>query len=282
MNSTNPFLQADEPPKETYVPIQINPSEDKHSHETRPNRKTLLQSLWKLVRNKPSGYQLKDSDLLKCGVSIEQCDRVREAITKADSARPNFILDFFVWVFSQIGNFLDTIIKLILTVGIFALSLQVPYLNEQANTQLQNMVSEAAFNDQKYAITIKQLGEILARYNVKESKVERAVPEQVKQDHEQSQHWMKYKGSSVESIWQQIPKDWAHSRDKIDDLLVIYKKTVATFKPGLPANKQSYVNAGLITLIALLSYIILQALFAAFCKNTLRKISIQNELRRIF
>lgn len=269
MNSPqNPF-NAD------YLPLKMNNIE----------RKNLMQEVWNLIKNKPANYQLKDEELAKCGLKPEKFDAVREAVSKAGNAKSNIIFDFFGWIFGQVGSFIDTIIKVILVFLVFLLALQFPYLNDQANITLKGLVSEAEVNYQKYEITVKQIAEILARYQVKQAKIEKDIPEQVKKDKEAAERWLKYNNKTVQDIWSSINPftkpnlEWPQS--KIDDLVTIYQKTLTNYKPGLPNGRNAYIQAGIVSGLVLLGYIVFQALFAASAKNIMRKSALKRELKKV-
>lgn len=276
MNSSNPpILPADEnQPK----PL----SEPDGAMAKAKDSKSIMQAVWKLVKNKPASYQVRDEDLVKCGVHPTQCDRVREAVSRASSSGQNFVLGFFGWIFGQVGNFLDTIFKVALLIMVFLLSLQWPYLNEQANAKLRSLVSDGEFNYQKYDIAAKQLTENLALlgYKLDRSKLDKAIPQQMKEDRKKAARWLKYKGQTVEGIWASIPQDWSQTKPKLGALSEIYGETLKTYKPGLPMGKAPYLNAALVCLLVLSSYLILQSLLGLAFKNKLRQMALHRELKK--
>ena len=192
---------------------------------------------------------------------------MREAVSKAGNARSNIVFNFLGWVFGQFGSFVDTIIKVVLVLFFFLLALQFPYLNDQANITLKNLITEAEGNYQKYEITVKQIAEILARYQVKQAKIEKDIPEQVKKDKEAAERWLKYKNITIENIWASIPQNWSKAKTTFDDLFVIYQKTWTNYKPGFPNGKNAYIQAGIASGLGLIAYIILQALITAGLLN---------------
>ncbi len=278
MNNENPFIKPMEPSNkkpEDYIPIKMNDS------PKTINREKTFKSLWQLVKSKPSGYQFKDEDLARCEVPPEKQDRVREAITRAGTAWQNPVFSFFGWIFKQIGSFIDTIFRVVLILLVFLLSIQFPYIQEQANGTLERQVATAEGNYQKYEITVKQFAEILSRYKVKENNIEKAIPEQVKKDKNQSVRWLNYKGRTVGSIWRQVQKEPLNSKQRFDDLWFIYGETFKEYKPGLPQQKGAYVNAGIVALAALIIYILLQNLFGALVSNSFKRAALLRELRKV-
>jgi uncharacterized membrane protein YciS (DUF1049 family) len=276
MNTSNPPIMPTESFKENNLPIQMKPP------ATQTNQKAIMQAVWKLVKNKPASYQIRDDELLKCGVGTEKCDSVRQAVSRASAAGQNFVFGFFGWLFGQVGNFIDTIFKVVLMIFIFLLSLQLPYLNDQANQKLNGLISESEFNYQKYDIATKQLTQNLALmgYKLDKAKLDKAIPQQMKTDRELAKAWMQYKGQTVEGIWASVPKNWSTAQPKLKTLSSIYRETLKTYKPGLPMGKQSYVNAALVCLLVLIGYLILQSLTGIAIRNKFRQVALHRELKK--
>jgi hypothetical protein len=224
----------------------------------------VLDKVVKLALRKSATHQFKNDELQKCGVTPENCDSVREAISKADAFRNNAFFAFVSGLFSQIGGFFDSIFKVVLIMAIFLLSLQVPYINSN-----------------KYEITVEQFSEILKKYKINPADAKKEIPAQVKEDKEKSQRWMKYKDSTVESLAKEAIKSPAESKEKIDDLKLIYQKTFKAYKPGLPDSALAYRDAAFVSVIVLVLFILLQSLFGILVKGFFRSSSLRAELRKV-
>lgn len=273
--------QESDPFKSTNQKANIFDSNTSNNKQSLMNSKQVLDSVVKLALKHSPTHQLKNEELIKAGVPLESCDLVREAISKSDRFRNNFILAFFSGIFSQVGGFVDTVFKVLLVFVVFLLSLQVPYINAQANTNLQEMVSEAEFNYNKYEITVEQFSEIMKKYKIDPANAAKEVPQQVKQDKEKAERWIKYKDQSVESLIKSSADKPNESQTKIEDLKEVYSKTFKNYKPGLPEGFLAYRNAAFASVIILVLYILLQNLFAIFFKSFFRASSLRGELRKV-
>jgi hypothetical protein len=245
------------------------------------SKQQLIKNLWKLVNSKSLGAQLKTEDLYKLGLSEEKHDSVREAVTKVFTKGKNLVTLPFLWVFSQTSNFADTVIKVVLTLIVFLFCLQVPYVNERANLKLQTVIAEAEFNINKYEVTMQQLNEILVRYKKEGVDPSKDIPEQMRTDKEKAQRWLGYKNKTVQTIWGEVSRQPFESKDKLDDLKMIYEKTFVDYQPGLPMNKDSYIRAALISMIFLLVFIVLQSIIISSINNVLRFYSFQSEVKKV-
>lgn len=288
MNTVNPPIEPSNPdnsnlPKDEFEKVKIKSQTPKKL--LNKNQKSTVEQVVKLVLKKSPTHQFKNDELQKCGVGLEECDQVRDAISKADAFRNNLFFSFISCILSQIGSVLDSIIKVGLVLVVFLLSLQVPYINTQANDHLKDFVAEASFNYQKYEITLEQFSEIFKKYKIKAAKVEEEVPQQIKQDKETSQRWMKYKDSTIESIWKEILKKpfdpQSNSKEKLDDLSTIYKKTIKQYKPGLPTSMSAYRDAVFVALLFLILFIFIQNILGLSFKGWARSISLKHELRKV-
>ncbi|MDX1919334.1 MAG: hypothetical protein SFU25_01205 [Candidatus Caenarcaniphilales bacterium] len=285
-NPKNPNLSNDE-----FETVKMNnekpqnPSKMSSMQSANNSPKGTVEQVTKLALKKSPTHQLKNDELQKCGVNYEECDKVRDAISKADAFRNNMFFSFLSCIFSQVGSVLDTIVKVILVLAVFLLSLQVPYINTQANDHLKDFVAEATFNYQKYEITLEQFSEIFKKYKIKGAKAEEEVPEQIKQDKATSQRWMQYKDKSVESIWKEVFKKpfapEAKSKDKFNDLMTIYKKTLKKYQPGLPTSVTAYRDAVFVAVLFLIIFIFMQNILGLSLKSWMRGVSLKHELRKV-
>ncbi|MDJ0625677.1 MAG: hypothetical protein QNJ31_04835 [Candidatus Caenarcaniphilales bacterium] len=254
-------------------------SKDTSNSNSKLKRGKIVSNLVRLALRKSPTHQLKNEELQKCGLNIEQCDQVREAISKADAFRSNIVFSSIASVFAVILGFLDTLFKVVLVTSLFLLILQIPYINSQANKHLRDSVYEAQFNYQKYEITLKQFSDILSKYKIK--RTEEEIPQQIKEDREKSKRWIRYKGKKVETIWKEIMNSPLKSQDKINDLFQIYQQTLKYYSPGLPTQKADYLNAAIISLVVLLTYMFVQSLFGISSKSFFRYITLKNAINKV-
>ncbi len=245
------------------------------------SKKQVIKDLWQVIGNKSSSYQLKAEEMAKCGISPDKHDKVREAISKANSSGQGFVFSALGWFFGQIGNFIDSIFKIILIMFIFLLSLQLPYLNEHANQKLKEIVQKAELDLQKYEETLTQFKEVLAKYKIKEQNAEKEIPARVKEDKEAAQRWLKYKDKTVESIWKAVGEKPFGSGDKIQDLSFIYRESLKTYSVGLPHTKNAYINSGILGLLALVIYLVLQSLSTSLTKKRMRYLAFKHEVQKV-
>jgi hypothetical protein len=246
-----------------------------------PDKQNILKALYKLIKNKPQGYQFKDQELEECGITPQRFNGVRDAIGKVNSTGVNILLKPFVWLFGQIANFLDTFVRIILVLAVFLSVLLYPSISEQSTEQLKNIVSEAEFNQTKYEIWQEEFKANLSRmgYRIKDGDVAKAMPDDIKEQLEVAKHWAQYKNLSVKSIWLSAPKDL----NKAKDLTQIYAKTAQNYKFTIPTNSsEPYTRAGIITVAALILYIVLQSLIIAGFKSSFRRAALKRELKKVF
>lgn len=274
MNSSNTPSDKQNP---DYKTVQFK---SKQPEKKPPLKQKILQEVCKLALSKNTAYQFKDEELQKCGVAGEKYDRVREAITKAESAGQNVVFSFTGWLFAQVTNFIDSVFKVIIVAFVFLLSLQVPYLNEQANRELTESIKQADLGLEKHQETIREFTALMKKNKIKGVQLEQEIP-QLKKDKEEAERWLQYKDRTVESVWREISKEPFHSQAKIADLKVIYENALANYRPGFPMTGQPYFNAGVIALLALIVYSLLQSLLSLSFKNYFRRLSLKHQLKKV-
>ena len=245
------------------------------------NKKQIIKDLWKTIGNKSASHQLKAEEMTKCGISEDKHDKVREAISKANSSGQNIVFSALAWFFGTIGNFIDSIFKVILIAFVFLLSLQLPYLNEHANQKSKEIVQKAESGLQKHEETLSQFKQVLAKYKIKEQNAEQEIPATVKEDKESALRWLKYKDKTVESIWKELKEKPFNSGDKVQDLSFIYGESWKNYSPGLPHTKNAYVNSGILGLLALIVYLVLQSLINSLLKKRVRYLAIKHEVQKV-
>jgi hypothetical protein len=116
-------------------------------------------------------------------------------------------------------------------------------------------------------------------YKITIGDVAKAMPNEIKERFELAKHWAQYKNQSMKSIWISAPQDF----NKAKDLTQIYAKTVQNYKFNIPTNSpEPYIRAGIITVLALILYIVLQSLIIAGFKSSYRKAALRRELKKAF
>ena len=244
------------------------------------------KQLWKLIKQKGKSHQYTNQEIEACGVSADQSDRIREAISKSNSLSNNLIVKFFLIFFSKIGTLLDSVFRVILIIFAFLCSLQFPYVNERAEKYLQELLKSAKRQEFRYQQEVLHYRALLEKYGIQNKDPHDEVSAQIKAEKSVADRWLKYKNKKLESLWKVAYRDFS----VLEDLRFIYKSAIfgedsfdlVNFSLGLPRKKSAYLNSLGVSLVSLFAYLLIQSLLLGLIKQTLYQRVLFFNLKRAF